>query len=421
MQALGQPPGASRAFARSRFPLLTRRGMLLLFGGVAICVTALVLNQRDLLRVGVALTVVALAAWVYLAFRSRRFSVSRQVSPGRCLAGDTVAVSLAITRPHSGPPLKVTDELPTALGGSRQLVIASVSRGTSHHTYHVSASRRGAWKIGPFTSTMTDSFRIVQHRWRSEAFARLVVMPQIYPVKVALPSGSSFGSHDGTAHGLALSGAADITVREYRAGDDMRRVHWRSTARRGEIMVRNTIHSSASTALLIVDTDDPSFSHGSESSFEWMVSAAASVVQHLNELDWDIRLSIDGKTELIEPGSVDAMANAMEYFACLTPGSAGTFASSVAVALENPLPSHVLVITGNPHEASHPALSALMQAHTRGTILSVAPAGNNDSGGLPSPLSGATGWDYHRTSTQVSVTEAFEQLAAAGRQRGGVS
>lgn len=421
MQAVGQPPGASRAFARSRFPMFTRRGLLLVLGGVAICVTAYVLDQRDLLRIGVAQTVIALAAWVYLAFRSRRFSVSRQVSPGRCLSGDTVAVSLAITRPHSGPPLKVNDELPTALGGSRQVVISSVSRGTTHHTYHVNASRRGAWKIGPFTATTTDSFRIVQHRWRCEAFARLVVMPRIYPVKVALPSGSSFGSHDGTAHGLALSGAPDITVREYRSGDDMRRVHWRSTARRGEIMVRNTIHSSASTALLIVDTDDPAYSHGSESSFEWMVSAAASVVQHLNELDWDIRLAIDGRTDLIEPGSADAMASVMEYFACLSPGSAGTFTSTVAAALENPMPSHVLVITGNTHEASHPALSTLMQAHTHGTVLSVAPGGSDEGAATSSPLATASGWNYHRTSPQVPVTEAFEQLAAMERLKGGVS
>ena len=82
-----------------------------------------------------------------------------------------------------------------------------------------------------------------------------------------------------------------MVVREYRRGDDLRRVHWRSTARMGELMVRNEEQLWQARATVILD--NRAVAHrgtGPGSSLEGAVSAAASVAVHLSSLGYQVRL-----------------------------------------------------------------------------------------------------------------------------------
>jgi uncharacterized protein (DUF58 family) len=88
-----------------------------------------------------------------------------------------------------------------------------------------------------------------------------------------------------------VHGEDDAATREYRYGDDLRRVHWRSTARVGELMVRREEQPWESRATVVLDTR--AFAHrgeGPTASFEWAVSAAASIAVHLRGAGYKLRL-----------------------------------------------------------------------------------------------------------------------------------
>jgi hypothetical protein len=104
--------------------------------------------------------------------------------------------------------------------------------------------------------------------------------------------GAWSGTGEVRPHALAVGGTEDITVREYQRGDDLRRVHWRSTARTGELMVRREEQPWQSRASVLVDTR--AVAHvgaGQASSLEWAVTAAASAVVHLAGEQVTVRLA----------------------------------------------------------------------------------------------------------------------------------
>jgi uncharacterized protein (DUF58 family) len=90
---------------------------------------------------------------------------------------------------------------------------------------------------------------------------------------------------------VAVHGEDDAATREYRHGDDLRRVHWRSTAHVGELMVRREEQPWESHATIVLDTRRAGhLGDGPSSSFEWGVTAAASVAINLRRNGYRIRL-----------------------------------------------------------------------------------------------------------------------------------
>jgi uncharacterized protein (DUF58 family) len=109
---------------------------------------------------------------------------------------------------------------------------------------------------------------------------------------------------------VALHGEDDQSIREYRDGDDLRRIHWPATARTGELMVRQEDRPARRRAVVLLDPRaDAHGGTGANSSFEWAVSAAASTLVHLSGLGYAVHLLTpetvhDGPDEVpIEPAA----------------------------------------------------------------------------------------------------------------------
>ena len=119
--------------------------------------------------------------------------------------------------------------------------------------------------------------------------------------------GAWTGSGDNRPRAFATGSAEDVTVREYRRGDDLRRVHWRSSARVGELMVRREEQPWQSRATLFLDNRTRAHrGQGIASSLEAAVSAAASIAVHLSQRGFTVRLVTatgeDPGTRLALPG-----------------------------------------------------------------------------------------------------------------------
>jgi uncharacterized protein (DUF58 family) len=175
---------------------------------------------------------------------------------------------------------------------------------------------------------------------------QLVVIPAVHP----LPEGRIGAVAGGGAGGSAAqpsSGEDDIGVREYRHGDSLRRVNWRVTARRGELMVRQEEHPEFTRGTILLDTRAVGHrGQGLDSSLEWAVSAVASVGVHLLDRRYCLHLLTEGGSgmggllpEVLAPGPgadgifLDALAGLQPTAATTIPAHSHTAAAGDGLLL----------------------------------------------------------------------------------------
>jgi len=293
-----------RAVAR-RDPLLaglTMRGRCLLAGGIATLVCAAVLHEINLARIGVFLVVLPLFAYGMVARTRYRLTCTRRLEPVRVPAGDPARVVLRLQNVSRMPTgvMLAEDTVPYMLGGRPRFVLDRVIPQRSVDVeYTVRSQLRGRFRVGPLTVRVTDPFGMCEVARSFSSSDVLVVTPHVVGLPEIRLGGDWAGAGESRARSVATSGEDDAATREYRQGDDLRRIHWRSTARRGELMVRREEQPWQSRAALLVDCRG-SVHHGdgAASSFEWAVSAAASVGLHLARAGFTMRVVIDGGDEL---------------------------------------------------------------------------------------------------------------------------
>ena len=273
---------------------LTVRGRAFLAAGVTAIVCAVVLDQGALTRVGVLIVALPLLmSWV--VGRNRyRLALVRTVSPQLVAAGQPARVTLALSNEGRGPNgvLLLEDHVPYVLGTRPRFVLESIGHGWRESvTYQVRSDVRGRFEIGPMSVRVSDPFGLVELGRTFRTTVPLTVTPRTVLLPQIPLGGAWTGSGDNRPRAFAIGSAEDVTVREYRRGDDLRRVHWRSSARFGELMVRREEQPWQSRATLVLDNRAGSHrGQGIASSLEAAVSAAASVAVHLTHRGFAVRL-----------------------------------------------------------------------------------------------------------------------------------
>ena len=276
---------------------LTIRGRSFLAAGIATFFAALVLAQNDLLRIAVLLIALPLvSAWVVARTRYR-LSSQRRVGSGRVAARQDSLITLRLENISRLPTglLLVEDRVPYVLGSRPRFVLDRVEpRGRREVSYTVRSDVRGRYPLGPLSIRLTDPFGMCELHRSFTARDTLVVTPLVSRLPMVQLAGEWAGSGESRARAIATAGEDDAATREYHQGDDLRRVHWRSTARLGQLMVRREEQPWQSRCTVLLDTR--SIAHrgeGPASSFEWAVAAAASIGVHLVRHGYHVRLLTD--------------------------------------------------------------------------------------------------------------------------------
>ena len=290
--------------------MLTGRGWGLLASGVAALLGAQVLGRRDLLLLGVFLILLPLASALSLRLLKPQFSVQRTFMPSSAETGTPVSVELAVrpVQPFGGTA-RMTEELPARFGTSPEFRFPAARTDRSHasrYEYRLRSSRRGLYRVGPVSAGFLDPFGLAVARHTIGGTDELVVKPVPAELPAAVLDGlrGSDGSVSTRVQGVPSQD--DVTTREYRHGDPMRRVHWSATARHGELMVRQEETVATPRATLVLDQREASYDQGflspfwaesaddtapaSSESFEWAVSAVMSVGADLLERGFAVRL-----------------------------------------------------------------------------------------------------------------------------------
>ncbi|MDH6132640.1 uncharacterized protein (DUF58 family) [Kitasatospora sp. MAA4] len=285
---------------------LTTRGRSFLAAGGTAVVCSYLLGQSALLRVGVLLAALPLAAAVLLVRTRYRVASGRRLTPHRAPAGQEARVHLRVDNISRVPTglLMLEDKVPYVLGPRPRFVLDRVEpRGFREVSYRVRSDLRGRYLLGPLQLRLTDPFGMCELTRAFSASDVLTVVPQVQKLPDIRLAGEWAGYGDSMSRAVALAGDDDSVPREYRHGDDLRRVHWKSTAKYGELMVRREEQPLRARATVLLDTREIGHrGNGPASSFEWAVGCAASIGVHLLERGYQTRLLTD--TGISVPSSV---------------------------------------------------------------------------------------------------------------------
>lgn len=256
------------------------RGVVVFGAAIGLWIAARIAGSPTLHMIAVGLVVLPFAASLFARWSHHRLRIRRRLSETRVQPGQRVHVELEVENQTSAQTsfLLIEDRLPSALGRSARLVIASLhGRGKQRVRYTLTPRRRGRYVLGPLTVDLSDPFALTKVRVEFDEREELVVAPEVENL-VGGPD-SPFGLTSGLALAKHLFRTGDefYTMRPYVEGDDLRRIHWRSVARSGELMIRQDESSRRSNAVLFIDTRDSAVGQTHSPCFEKVVSAGASL------------------------------------------------------------------------------------------------------------------------------------------------
>lgn len=274
---------------RSRVTFTTR-GSSLIAAGIATGVGAVVLGETDLLRIAVAVVVLCVLCWVYLKLSGLRLHTRHLAVPDEAPVGAPVVVQvpLRIQRRLLMVDLIAEDATSDGLTAAPRLGVDPVGAAEGLTVrYTTAAHHRGLHLAGGTTATMQDPFGIAEIRVRSTDQVAILGLP--HTARVDRSWLRALSAQDGLERAGNITALAepDVDVRDHRAEDGLRRVHWRTSARVGRLMVRPDEPVEDRADVIVLDTrEEAHFGH----SFETLIELAASLARAMTDSGGTVEL-----------------------------------------------------------------------------------------------------------------------------------
>lgn len=371
---------------------LTARGTGAAVLAVACFVVANEVGIVELMYFGLLLVAVLAASILSLYLTRRSDTVTRSLSPDVAAVGreSLVTVRVGVRTALPTAPGTWRDTIPRGLTAQARGVFPALGSGLRgaervvQFSYVVAGERRGIHPLGPLQVTTSDPFGLAR---------RTTVFGERTPVTVApavtdLPALNDFaGEAGGTLHttnNQLGQGADNLIARPYAPGDSMRRIHWRATAHRDELMVRQEEQESTPEATVVIDRGVLRFSPeamqapGADAGFEAAVSACVSVVTRLVHDGYAVEvIDSDGTplAERIDGGDMTEVEVLVNSFAGLTArrdDHLGKLPRVFAGMMTGP----VVLIVGRFDPADADTVAPVVHHSTLPLLLAVAPVGD---------------------------------------------
>jgi uncharacterized protein (DUF58 family) len=335
----------------------TRHGTAVLLACPLLALVAWLLGQPELAVIGAAGLVALGAAAVRLAARPPVLDVRRTAHPPRVGRGDPCRIVLQVrnTSTRRSPVVTLRDDV--GRFGSTSLELAPVPGGaTREAVYAFPTEIRGIHPVGPLSATAADPFGLVRRTRVLGGAGTVVVRPQVHPL-VPLPPTPGEEPEAGV-RSLTTSSTVDeefASLRPYGPGDDIRRIHWRSTARTGVPVVRQFDRPWQHRTVVLLDVRRSA--HPDPDAFERAVSAAASVVALAADQGELVRLVTTGGVDSGMVAATSHLEDLLDALAGTTVDARGSLTGTLA-HLARSASGRLVSCTGTIGGDEHTALSS---------------------------------------------------------------
>jgi uncharacterized protein (DUF58 family) len=257
--------------------MLTRQGWLVAAGGIAGILAARLLGLGEVFVLAAVALGLVIVATLHVRLTRLDLEVERRIHPARVHAGQVSRVDVRVRnlRLAGTPVLRLRDPVSGTAGA--EILVPPLDRGAATlATYRLPTDHRGIVRVGPLRVTVADPFGLAQVSVVAAPEVELTVLPVVDEIRPA-PLTTGHDPTTGTLRPHALGRVGDdfYALRPYVVGDDLRRIHWPSTARHDELLVRQQEQPWQGRTTVLLDVRRAVHDAGS---IETAVSAAASVV-----------------------------------------------------------------------------------------------------------------------------------------------
>ncbi len=338
--------------------------------GLAVAGRLLGTVELWILTTGIVLLLATSVLWA----RSRRYELvaRRTVRPARLHVGGDgrVDLTLANNSDRATPLLTVTDVFDDGHRAARFVLPPLPSGEMAQAAYRLPTSRRGRFRIGPLAVAASDPFGFARRTWTLSAVTDVLVCPRVHDILAPRQAGGRVVASVETvqARAQAADGEEFLTLRQYEVGDDLRRVHWRSTARVGDLMIRQDEAQWRARAVVLLDTRPAAHDPGS---FETAVEATASIVDRLTRMRRRVEV-LTSNGQSLGASTMRSGAAVMDLLATIEPGGDDRFAGVLASLRAHRRAALVVAVVGSMGSVELDALGALT-AHGTAVMVSTRP------------------------------------------------
>lgn len=353
--------------------MITRPGWLVTIGSIVCIVVARLLGSLELFLLGViGLAVMAFAVGFVWA-RRLRLEVSRQIIPARVHAGTQSRVDLSIVNrgTRRTPVLRLRD----AVAGTRgaNLLIGPLDPGAgARASYRLPTERRGIVEIGPMQLMVTDPFGLAQSTVTGAGVARLTVYPPMHRL-ASLPSTAGSEPNAGYERNRTLNHGGDefYALRPFTVGDELRRVHWPSSARHDELLVRQEELPWQGRITVVVDNTR---SRMPADALDLGATIAASIIHAAHLKGNQVRVvTADGADSGFTTGNAQ-FESLLELLALVEPRADASLQHALDTAATHLRHGGVVVITGDLDNTGLAAVNRLSRSFAAVTAVLLDPS-----------------------------------------------
>jgi uncharacterized protein (DUF58 family) len=343
--------------------MLTRSGFAVAVTALVLLVSGALLDYPEPVLLGFACLIALLAAALWMLAKPDLL-VHRQIRPNRVTEGEAAVGVITVTSEMSRrcPPIMAAESV---AGASVGVPIPSLAPKASHSmTYALPTTRRGVYQVGPLTIGHTDPLRLMAVAKQYATESTLYVHPStdlVHPV----PTGQS-RDQDGPTSSLAPQGGiAFHSLRDYVAGDDWRLIHWKSSARTGQLMVRHNVIPNEPRLMIVLDTSSSPYT---DKSFEDAVSAAASLCVAAIRAGYPLELRTTNGRMMTADETGEGLTPTLDLLAGVERDSEDPGLAALPSMVPDQGAVSLGVVTGQPEPA---LLTALPQVRSRFMMISL--------------------------------------------------
>jgi len=391
----------------------TARGWAALGVATALLVLWAGFGELELMTTAVFLFTSVLVGIGFVRFVTPRVEISRRLFPTQVHEGDEVVVEVDVIAARRLRNLAIEDTV-HGLGVARFAAARTTPGQPLIARYEVLCRTRGVFQVGPAEVSVSDPFSLTESRNAAGSVDRLTVFPRIesltgFPAVRGLDPAMQSTRPTYSPHG----GEDFFTLREYQTGDDLRKVHWPSSAKRDELMIKQLEVPWQARALVLLDTRSERYPI--DEAFEQAVRGAASAVSHLYQGGFSPELWAAERAPGLRSGS--RYQQAMDMLASVHSTPHLDLRSTVTRLRRQGVGGGALIIvTGIPDEGVLAAYRVLAKDFTRTVVMAV--GDRTIDGGNSFQRSGAVtvmvGPDAHWAPAWRTAMEMSWASASAG-------